>query len=365
MVRRCLVLAVTAAAICSAPAMAQGPIPATVTHVVDGDTLEVQLSDGTVLPVQLIGIDAPEPDDCGGGAATGYLEELALGRIVALTSDPTLEQFQSPENRPLFYVDRDDGLDVGLEMVRAGWADIWFLSDFQRSATYLPVAAEAERGRYGVWDRCDGDFHFNRADDLRGRRLSALAFIRRYYRRVSNRQFQTAWGMLGRPVRREIGAFRTWRAGHRRSLGVSVLGIRARLSGGRAVVNVRLRSRDRDACGGRIVEQFFQGAWTVAPRGNTWVAIRARLRKTGGGRVRLSRSECAPRQSPTPPPAPPAPSPAPRDCQGYSPCIPPGPDVDCAGGSGNGPRYVNGPVSVNGSDPYGLDSDGDRVGCED
>jgi hypothetical protein len=49
---------------------------------------------------------------------------------------------------------------------------------------------------------------------------------------------------------------------------------------------------------------------------------------------------------------------------GYSPCIPPGPDVDCAGGSGNGPRYIDGPVYVTGSDPYGLDSDGDGVGCE-
>ena len=27
------------------------------------------------------------------------------------------------------------------------------------------------------------------------------------------------------------------------------------------------------------------------------------------------------------------------------------------------PRYVNGPVYVTGSDPYGLDSDGDGVGC--
>lgn len=49
---------------------------------------------------------------------------------------------------------------------------------------------------------------------------------------------------------------------------------------------------------------------------------------------------------------------------GYSPCIPPGPDVDCAGGSGNGPRYVHGPVYVTGSDPYDLDRDGDGVACE-
>jgi hypothetical protein len=52
------------------------------------------------------------------------------------------------------------------------------------------------------------------------------------------------------------------------------------------------------------------------------------------------------------------------DCQGYDPCITPGDDVDCAGGSGNGPRYVDGPVTVSGADPYGLDTDGDGVGCE-
>jgi hypothetical protein len=52
------------------------------------------------------------------------------------------------------------------------------------------------------------------------------------------------------------------------------------------------------------------------------------------------------------------------DCQGYDPCIPPGGDVDCGGGSGNGPRYVDGPVDVYGSDPYGLDADGDGIGCD-
>lgn len=39
-------------------------------------------------------------------------------------------------------------------------------------------------------------------------------------------------------------------------------------------------------------------------------------------------------------------------------------DVDCAGGSGNGPYYVQGPVYVIGTDRYGLDRDGDGVGCE-
>lgn len=45
------------------------------------------------------------------------------------------------------------------------------------------------------------------------------------------------------------------------------------------------------------------------------------------------------------------------------PCVPIASDVDCAGGSGNGPAYVQGPVYVVGNDIYGLDRDGDGVGC--
>jgi hypothetical protein len=45
-------------------------------------------------------------------------------------------------------------------------------------------------------------------------------------------------------------------------------------------------------------------------------------------------------------------------------CVPIASDVDCAGGSGNGPAYVQGPVRVIGTDIYGLDRDGDGIGCE-
>lgn len=39
-------------------------------------------------------------------------------------------------------------------------------------------------------------------------------------------------------------------------------------------------------------------------------------------------------------------------------------DYDCAGGSGNGPLYT-GRVEVVGADDFGLDRDGDGVGCGD
>jgi resuscitation-promoting factor RpfB len=39
-------------------------------------------------------------------------------------------------------------------------------------------------------------------------------------------------------------------------------------------------------------------------------------------------------------------------------------DDDCAGGSGNGPEYVDGPITVSGPDPFDLDRDNDGVACE-
>ena len=53
------------------------------------------------------------------------------------------------------------------------------------------------------------------------------------------------------------------------------------------------------------------------------------------------------------------------DCDpNYTPCVPIDSDVDCSSGKGNGPSYAHGPVRVIGSDIYGLDSDGDGIGCE-
>jgi resuscitation-promoting factor RpfB len=48
----------------------------------------------------------------------------------------------------------------------------------------------------------------------------------------------------------------------------------------------------------------------------------------------------------------------------YTPCVPIADDVDCAGGRGNGPAYVTGPVQVVGDDIYDLDRDGDGIGCQ-
>jgi hypothetical protein len=71
------------------------------------------------------------------------------------------------------------------------------------------------------------------------------------------------------------------------------------------------------------------------------------MRKTGGGHPRLSKSEC---------------DGGGKNCdRNYSGCLDPSAsDYDCAGGSGDGPRYT-GRVEVLGNDLYGLDNDGDGV----
>jgi hypothetical protein len=47
----------------------------------------------------------------------------------------------------------------------------------------------------------------------------------------------------------------------------------------------------------------------------------------------------------------------------YEPCVPNASDVDCLGGSADGPAYT-GRVTVVGPDDFNLDPDGDGIGCE-
>ncbi|MCX8559679.1 hypothetical protein OS122_02040 [Mycolicibacterium mucogenicum] len=55
---------------------------------------------------------------------------------------------------------------------------------------------------------------------------------------------------------------------------------------------------------------------------------------------------------------------APCDPNYSGACVPIASDVDCQGGSGNGPAYVAGPLKVIGNDIYELDRDGDGVACD-
>jgi hypothetical protein len=311
----------------------------------------------------LIGIDTPEtkrpgvPVECGGPEASESLRELVQGRAVTLTPDPTQDAVDR-YGRSLFYIDRDDGLDVGREQVRRGWADIYYFQerDFQRSSLYEAASDEASRSERGVWGQCYEDFHNPLA---RLERESAKAFVRLYYRRLSNDQYRTAWGMLGARRKAQVRPFWRWKAGYRGSLGVSVLAARARLAGPRrAVVTVRLRSRDRDVCNGRTVRQRWYGNVILASKADSWTIIKFQIRKTAGAKPRLSKAECPPPRT-DPVPVPPVdPDPGGGCHPSYTPCVPDVPgDLDCAD--------VGHAVTVIGPDEYGLDGNSDGTGCEE
>jgi hypothetical protein len=73
--------------------------------------------------------------------------------------------------------------------------------------------------------------------------------------------------------------------------------------------------------------------------------------------------EKAARTSAGEPPPPPPPPPCDPNYRGA--CLDPeASDYDCAGGEGDGPKYVEGPIAVVGEDHFGLDANGDGIACE-
>ena len=129
------------------------------------------------------------------------------------------------------------------------------------------------------------------------------------------------------------------------------------------------RARDQRFVNDRMVERGFAVLLTIPPNVAHVEEFRAseqeaRENLRGLWLACLRFPEPPPTTLPPPPPAPPPPQPSGNCDPNYAGCVPVASDVDCAGGSGNGPAYVSGPIQITGSDIYGLDSDSDGVACE-
>lgn len=138
-----------------------GPGEATVSRVVDGDTLVARLGDEEET-VRLIGIDTPEtkrpgtPVECFGAEAadrlTGLLPE---GTVVRLERD---REERDRYGRLLAYVHRlPDEVFVNEAMVADGFADAYRVTPNVARAPELAAAAgRARAGGLGLWGRCGG-----------------------------------------------------------------------------------------------------------------------------------------------------------------------------------------------------------------
>ena len=144
----------------AAPRAAAAPawfrLHATVTRVVDGDTLRARVA-GKSESVRLLGIDAPE---VGAGGAAG-----ATAEIRALTSRPTVvlvgDRSQAKRDRYgrlLAYVTLPGGSDLGERLVAGGHAAVYVYGGkpFARAAGYRAAEAMAKTHQRGQWGLCGG-----------------------------------------------------------------------------------------------------------------------------------------------------------------------------------------------------------------
>lgn len=129
---------------------------ATVTRVIDGDTITARAQDGTNLGrVRLLGIDAPELDtnDCGAADARDAAHDLLAGKTVQLVTDPKNDD-RDVYGRLLRYVDLDD-TDAGQELIRGGHVHVTAKQDSHtRHNTYTRSGTRARAAHRGLWANC-------------------------------------------------------------------------------------------------------------------------------------------------------------------------------------------------------------------
>jgi hypothetical protein len=134
-----------------------------------------------------------------------------------------------------------------------------------------------------------------------------------------------------------------------RLVGMKLASARQRLASHGLKLRVRYRPTARFAAGTVISQSRRMGVGVARSSAITLVIAKA-----------------LPPPPPTTQPPPPPTTPS-RSCHpSYEgACLDPtASDYDCAGGSGNGPKYVQGPVKVRPPDPFDLDADNDGLGCE-
>lgn len=138
------------------PPTASGRELARVVRVVDGDTIDVQLSGATVR-VRYIGVDTPEavdpsrPVGCFGAEATARNRALVEGRQVELEKDVSeTDTF----GRLLRYV-YVDGAMVNEMLLREGYAQIaTFPPDVKYVDRFLAAERQARETNRGLWGAC-------------------------------------------------------------------------------------------------------------------------------------------------------------------------------------------------------------------
>jgi len=120
--------------------------PADLVRVVDGDTIEVDTGTASEL-VRLIGINAPERDECHGDAASAALAVALRDATISLERGTSDER--DGFGRLLRYI-RADGEDVNQQLLHDGHAFV-LQTDHSRLDGYVRAAGSAAELGLGLW----------------------------------------------------------------------------------------------------------------------------------------------------------------------------------------------------------------------
>lgn len=136
-----------------------------VVQVIDGDSFKVDLGGGQQDTVSMIGIEAPSVGgqgttvQCFSKEALAKARELLNGKKVRLLIDST-QVLRDKEDRAFRYVEREDGLDVGLELIKGGYVpENTYYVPYQRKPAYVAAQEAADTAGLGLWAAmtCNGD----------------------------------------------------------------------------------------------------------------------------------------------------------------------------------------------------------------
>lgn len=124
---------------------------ATVTRVIDGDTIEVS-QDGKTFPVTYIGINAPALNECYGQQALQANSALVAGKPVIIEKDITDVNDAGAAPR---YVYLPDARMVNEELLKSGMAvAVTQLPDTKYQAGLNALSSAAQAAKKGGWARC-------------------------------------------------------------------------------------------------------------------------------------------------------------------------------------------------------------------
>jgi micrococcal nuclease len=133
----------------------------TVTSVMDGDTIEVDLG-GYKDTVRLIGVDTPETKDprkplqCYGEAASAKTAEWSLGKRVRLEADPA-DSERDKYGRLLRYVYLEDSRLLNAEIIKEGYGFAYTIFPFEKLEEFRSYEHEARAAGRGLWSGCSID----------------------------------------------------------------------------------------------------------------------------------------------------------------------------------------------------------------